>query len=64
MSERDHERAEALEKRRQAHDEQIGDVRRKVGEEIDPDSTVEVPYVDEDGEVVDPEDIEALGSDQ
>lgn len=63
MSDRDAARAEAMDARRETHDDETRDVRRPVGEEIDPDSTVEVPYVDEDGEVVDPEEIDALGED-
>lgn len=64
MTDRDRERYEAQKERERTLQERAEDVRRRpTWEEFDPDSTRQVPYVDEDGELVDPEEIEALSSD-
>lgn len=61
MTDREQERAEALAERERTLQERAEDVlRRPVGEEFDPDSTRQVPHLDEDGEVVDPESLDDL----
>lgn len=65
MTDRDREHAEAQAERERTLKERSEDVsRRPVGEEFDPDSTRQVPYLDEDGELVDPEHIDDLTPDQ
>ena len=53
MTDHEQERAEALAERERTLHERAEDVaRRPVGEEFDPDAIRQVPYVDEEGEVV------------
>lgn len=65
MTDRDRERYEALKERERTLQERAEDVRRRPAwEEFDPDSIRQVPHLDEDGELVDPEEIEALSKDE
>ncbi|HWV35064.1 MAG TPA: hypothetical protein VNZ55_05480 [Thermomicrobiales bacterium] len=64
MTDRNQERYEAQEERERTLQERAEDVRRRPpGEEFDPDSTRQVPPLDEDGEVVEVESVEDISRD-
>lgn len=61
MTDREQDQAEALAERKRTLIERAEDVaRRPVGEEFDPDAIRQVPDVDEDGNVVDDDELEEL----
>lgn len=61
MTDREQDQAHAREEREETLLERSEDVvRRPVGEEVDPDSIRHAPSLDEEGEVVDEEDLEEL----
>lgn len=61
MTDREQDQAEALAERERTLVERAEDVvRRPVGEEFDPDAIRRVPDVDEDGNVIDDDELEEL----
>lgn len=61
MTDREQDQAIARKERENTLRERSDDVvRRPVGEEVDPDSMRRAPYVDEEGEVVEDDDLEEI----